>query len=109
MKGLIKWGAFAVELCLSFVLLSCVSICRCPPNSAYIGQIVLLAIASGACAYLSSSQFQQPWPTTPIKMWQLFLEPPVAVWVISMVLLILQLTGHGYVPANRDYILYRTK
>jgi hypothetical protein len=42
-------------------------------------------------------------------MWQLLMEPPVAVWVISMVLVVLQLTGYGYVPANRDYILYRTK
>jgi hypothetical protein len=109
MKGLIKWGAFVVELCLLFVLLSCISICRCATNSAYISQIVLLAIGAGVCAYLSSSQFQQSWSTTPIKMWQLLMEPPVAVWVISMVLVVLQLTGYGYVPANRDYILYRTK
>jgi hypothetical protein len=109
MKGLIKWGAFTIESCLLFILLFCVSTCRCPLSSAYIGQIVSLAFLAGACAYLSSSQFQQSWSSTPTKMWHLLLEPPVAIWVISMVFLVVQLTGYGYVPANHDYLLYRTK
>jgi len=46
---------------------------------------------------------------TPVKVKQLLLEPPVAIWFFSMLVLVAQLTNHGYIPANRGYMIYRTK
>jgi hypothetical protein len=45
----------------------------------------------------------------PIKMMQLLLEPPVAIWILAMVFLVVQLTHPVYIPANPDFIVYRTK
>jgi hypothetical protein len=109
MNGLIKWGAFVVELCLLIVLLTCVSVCLCSPSREYISQIVLLAIGAGACAYLSSSLFQHSLSEPHATVKQLLLEPPVAIWIFSMVFLAAQLTNHGFNPANHGYILYRIK
>jgi len=109
MKGFIKWGAFAVELCILSVLLCCVANCWCPLGSQYIRQILLLVIGAGACAYLSSSLFQQSRAMTPIKLRHLFLEPPVAILLFSIVFLVVELANHGSLLGNHGYILYLTK
>jgi len=109
MKGFIKWGAFAVELCLLSVLLWCVANCSCPLSAQYIRQILLLIIGAGGCAYLSSSLYQESRPLTPIKIRHLFLEPPVAILLFSIVFLVVHLTNQENRLGNHEYILYRNK
>jgi hypothetical protein len=109
MTGLIKWGAFAVELCLLSVLLGCVATCSCPLSTEYIREILLLVIGAGAFAYLSSSLYQGSRSLKPIKTGHLLLEPPVAIWLFSILLLLTQVTNHGSLMGNHEYILYKTK
>jgi len=106
MNSLIKWGALAVEIFLLLVLFSFISICGFSLNFKNIGQISLLIIGAGACAYLSYSHSNHSQPRTPFKMKQMLLEPPIAIWILGLVLFLTGLTNNK----NCEYIyLYKTK
>jgi hypothetical protein len=107
MKELIRWGAFGVEVFLLFVLVCCVYICSCPPTPANLGQFSLLAIGAGACAYLSSFQFRPRDTAGRRKLMQIVLEPPIALWILLILLLLEQLTHPGC--ADHGYRLYRIR
>jgi hypothetical protein len=42
-------------------------------------------------------------------MKQLLLEPPVAIWILSIILILVKLANRGPELANRGYLLYRIK
>ena len=46
---------------------------------------------------------------TPIKIRHLFLEPPVAILLFSIVFLVVHLTNQENRLGNHEYILYRNK
>jgi len=90
-----------------FVLFWCIGICSCPLTPRNLGQFSFLAIGAGACACLSSSQFNRQKTAGRRTLMQIVLEPPIAIWIIAILLLLVKVTSPGY--ANHGIQIYRIR
>jgi hypothetical protein len=106
MRGLVRWGALGAEVCLLFVPFWYIGIGSCPLTRENLGPFSLFVIGAGACAYISSSQFNRQGAAERRTLMQIVLEPPFAVWIFAILLLLEMVTRHG--QANHGYRLYRT-
>jgi hypothetical protein len=62
-----------------------------PFGFARISVIVLIAAASFALAYESSSRFKSPAETTPLRFKQVIAKPPFVIWIVAVVVIAYQL------------------
>jgi hypothetical protein len=106
-RELVRWGALGAEMYFLFVLFWCIGICSCPLTPRNLGQFSLFVIGAGACAYVSASQFNKQKTAERRTIMQIVLEPPIAIWIIAILLLLVKVTSPGY--ANHGYQIYRTR
>jgi hypothetical protein len=107
MRELVRWGALGAEVCFLFVLFWCIEIFECPLTPQNLAQFSLFAICAGACAYVSASQYGRQRTAMRRTLLQIIVEPPIAIWIIAILLLLEKVTSPGY--ANHGIHIYRTR
>jgi hypothetical protein len=91
---LVKWGALICEICMLPMFYSATLLAPIPFGFARISVIVVIAVASFALAYASSSRFKNPAETEPLRFRQVIVKPPFVLWIIVVVVIAFQL-GNG--------------
>ena len=88
---LVKWGALLCEICMLPMLYSATLLAPVPFGFARISVIVLIAVASFALAYASSSRFKSSAETKPLRLRQAIAKPPFIIWIVAVVVIAFQL------------------
>jgi hypothetical protein len=107
LKGFIRWGALGAEIFFLFLLVWCIGVCKCPLTPENLWQFAVYAIGALICAFVSSSQSERPKVEGKHKLMQIAFEPPFAMLIIAIVLLIEQVTNHP--QSNHAYSVYRIR
>jgi len=87
----IKWGALLGEICMLPMLYSAALLAPVPFGFARISEIVVIAVASFALAYASSSKFKNPAETEPLRFKRVIAKPPFVIWIVAVVVIVFQL------------------
>jgi len=106
-KGLVRWSALGVELFFLFLLAWCIGVCSCPLNPDNLRQVSFFAMGAVVCAFVSCAQSERPKITGTRKVIQIAFEPPIAVLIITFLLLIERVTSVS--QSNHAYSVYRIK
>lgn len=89
----IKWGALLCEICMLPMLYSATLLAPIPFGFARISVIMVVAAASFALAYLSSTRFKSPAETEPLRFKQIIVKPPLVVWSVVALVIAFQLVN----------------